>query len=148
MDRPQCQTEGCTNQARKRYRDGKVSYLRFCAKHIAIRYGSPKRKRSPSYARHKTKYTRSYRAKIKQKATEYLGGKCMGKNCPLPTGYQIPAVVFDFHHRDPDQKDVQVTKLLLHGIQRWDLIKVELDKCDLLCCVCHRLIHYARRDLA
>ena len=49
MDRPQCQTEGCTNQARKRYRDGKVSYLRFCAKHIAIRYGSPKRKRSPSY---------------------------------------------------------------------------------------------------
>jgi len=69
---------------------------------------------------------------LKLKAIEYLGGKCKKCGC---TG--IPAI-FDFHHRNPTEKDFSWGN---KRTSNWDNLKVELDKCDLLCSNCHREIH-------
>lgn len=79
---------------------------------------------------------RMIRAKLK--AIAYLGGRCMGTNCPLPPEFTPHPACFDFHHRDPDEKDFEWTTLKKWS---WDRIVTELDKCDLLCVYCHRMRH-------
>ncbi len=80
----------------------------------------------------------------KVKAIEYLGGKCKG------CGLVDHPVVYDFHHRDPSTKCDDWSKM---RIKSWDKIMKELDKCDLLCCICHRKVtlnhelwQYPRQD--
>ena len=69
----------------------------------------------------------------KLKAIEYLGGRCF--KCE---GVFHPSV-YDFHHRNPEEKDIGVS--VIKG-RSWERLKEELDKCDLLCANCHREIHY------
>jgi hypothetical protein len=69
----------------------------------------------------------------KIEAVAYLGGKC--RSC---SGEFHPAI-YEFHHRNPEQKDRDPSKMLLMS---WDKLTVELDKCDLLCANCHRLAHH------
>lgn len=69
-------------------------------------------------------------------AVEYKGGKCI--DCGL-THPEKPAIIFDFHHLDPNKKDVDWGKLRLRS---WDAILKELNKCVLLCGNCHRIRHY------
>ncbi len=68
----------------------------------------------------------------KKWAIAYLGGKCV--DC----GYDKHWVAFDFHHRDPEAKEFDWSKLKLRSK---DIMIAELDKCDLLCCICHRIRH-------
>jgi hypothetical protein len=79
------------------------------------------------------KETRKLRNDKKKRAVEYLGGKCM--KC----SGEFPAYVFDFHHRDPSEKEGSVGKLCSSS---WENIVKELDKCDLLCANCHRIEHH------
>ncbi len=74
------------------------------------------------------------RNKVKQLSVEYLGGACV--DCGLATEQYA---VYDFHHRDPQQKDFGIGK----NYKSFDKIKGELDKCDLLCANCHRIRHYS-----
>ncbi len=72
------------------------------------------------------------RRKLKLLAIDYKGGKC--SKC----GYDKCADALDFHHKDPNQKDFGISS---GDTRSWDSIKVELDKCDLLCSNCHRELH-------
>jgi len=72
----------------------------------------------------------------KERAIEYLGGKC--KDC----GEVYIKDVYDFHHRNPKEKDFSIGNSLLY---KWEKIEPELDKCDLLCSNCHRIRHYEGR---
>ena len=66
-------------------------------------------------------------------AIEYKGGKC------VKCGYNKCNAALDFHHLDPTQKEFNLGS---HGHTRsWERMKVELDKCILLCANCHREIH-------
>lgn len=65
-------------------------------------------------------------------AVAYLGGKC------LDCGYDKHWIAFDFHHRDPAEKEFDWHKLKLKSPEN---MKKELDKCDLLCAICHRIRH-------
>ena len=69
----------------------------------------------------------------KQKAIEYLGGKCV--DCGL---FDDPCV-YDFHHLNPNEKEISFGK---NKSLSFDKIKSELDKCVLLCSNCHRKRHY------
>ena len=69
---------------------------------------------------------------LKIKAIEYKDGKC------LSCGYSKFYGALEFHHLDPTQKDVAWNKLRLRP---WDKVKMELDKCILLCANCHREEH-------
>lgn len=75
---------------------------------------------------------RRYETKIK--AITYLGGEC--KKC----GWKGDPSGFDFHHRDPNEKEFNASAQTITSIS-WELAKEELDKCDLLCALCHRLEH-------
>jgi len=69
----------------------------------------------------------------KEKAVAYKGGKC--EKCG---GIFLPCV-FDFHHKDPSDKETTGSTFLCWN---WDRMKTELDKCSLLCANCHREEHY------
>src|SRR5262245_5171253 len=71
------------------------------------------------------------RLKKRIQGIEYLGGKC--KKC----GGEFHPVAMDFHHRDKDDK---TTMHLSH--LPWKKMKAELDKCDLVCANCHRVLEY------
>ncbi|MCK9567327.1 hypothetical protein M0R72_00050 [Candidatus Pacearchaeota archaeon] len=69
--------------------------------------------------------------KIKQKAIEYKGGKC------IECGYHKCTTSMVFHHRNPEEKEFNIGNKLV----KWEIIRAELDKCDLLCMNCHGEIH-------
>lgn len=70
----------------------------------------------------------------KKKAIEYKGSKCV--DCNKSFDYYL----YDFHHLIPSEKECSWTKLRLRS---WENIKKELDKCVLLCCMCHRIREYS-----
>jgi hypothetical protein len=70
------------------------------------------------------------RRKLRSMLVEYMGGKC--SKC----GYNKCQNALDLHHVDPSQKSFGLSS---RGLTRsWDRIKVEADKCILLCSNCHR----------
>jgi transposase len=85
-------------------------------------------KKSRNYAR-----TKTWRQKMKEKAVEYLGGKC------IVCGYNKCVWALEFHHRDPNEKDFGISQ---YDSLNWDVIRIELDKCDLLCSNCHKEHHH------
>ena len=70
---------------------------------------------------------------VKLKAIEYKGGKC--QDCDQKFDYYL----YDFHHINPSEKEMMWNKLRLRS---WKKITKELDKCVLLCCMCHRTRHH------
>lgn len=73
------------------------------------------------------------RKKLKLKAVEYKGGKC--ERC----SYDRCVAAMDFHHREQADKDFAISA---KGVTRsFEKMKIELDKCILLCSNCHREKH-------
>jgi len=73
------------------------------------------------------------RKKIRIMAVEYKGGKC--ETCD----YNRCIEALEFHHKDPLEKDFNISS---KGHSRsWSRVKVELDKCIILCANCHRELH-------
>jgi hypothetical protein len=107
------------------------------------------KQRSDFYIKTKTKNTFTYckeccnrytvvrQRELKQRAIDYLGGKC--QKC----GISGDTCIFDFHHKIPEEKDFDLARRKLSS---FDTIKPELDKCMLLCACCHRLVHVAERN--
>ncbi len=60
-------------------------------------------------------------------------------------GYNEHFSALDFHHINPDDKDFSVTsgEGLSTSIKR---LKVEIEKCIILCANCHRIRHYKERE--
>ena len=71
----------------------------------------------------------------KIKAVNYLGGECAA--CGIKYD-GTNAVIFDFHHLIPADKEMHPTKALRLS---WDNLIKEISKCALLCSNCHRLEH-------
>jgi len=73
------------------------------------------------------------RRKIKLMAVDYKGGSC--EAC----GYNKCVAALEFHHEDPSQKDFGISN---KGYARsWEKVKLELDKCIMLCSNCHHEEH-------
>lgn len=80
-----------------------------------------------------SKQVSEWRRRLKQKCIDYKGGKC--EKC----SYNKYIGALEFHHNDPKQKDFSVSS---GGHTRaWEKVKIELDKCTLLCANCHREVH-------
>lgn len=99
-----------------------------------------KRKKAEYHWKDRDKYLKMQRDRHltnKLKAIEYLGGKC--KRCDGV----FPHYIYDLHHRNPNEKDSKVGLLLRNS---WSTAVIEVDKCDLLCAHCHRIIHNEDND--
>lgn len=69
----------------------------------------------------------------KAKAVEHFGNKC--HDC----GQTYPQCVYQFHHLDPKEKDVNPSKSFSRKSEKmW----AELKKCVMLCANCHMIRHY------
>lgn len=77
-------------------------------------------------------HVKTHRQKIKERAIEYKGGKC--EKC----GYNKCNRALEFHHTIPNEKDFTISK---YSVLSWSKVKVELDKCILICSNCHRELH-------
>lgn len=71
------------------------------------------------------------RSMLRDKAVAYLGGKC------CVCGRSDDACTYDFHHLR-DKKMTISAAIMQCG---WNTIEAELQKCVLLCCLCHRKLH-------
>lgn len=87
-------------------------------------------KNGPAYYR--DRYREKYNA-LKKKAVAYKGGKC--SRC----GGIFHQAAMDFHHTEPVNKTKSICRLI-SDMRPWKAIKIELDKCILVCANCHRII--------
>lgn len=70
---------------------------------------------------------------VKMKAVRIKGHKC--EVCGLVDDY----CVYDFHHRDPNEKDFHLGDKT--STIKWEVVEKEIEKCMLVCANCHRKIH-------
>ena len=85
--------------------------------------------------RDRAKYYNAYREKTRQKIREYK----LERGCCV-CGYKKCAAALLFHHVRDDKK-YQITRNL--GCRCWKTLKLEIDKCDILCANCHNELHYS-----
>lgn len=52
--------------------------------------------------------------------------------------------VLDFHHTDPKNKDLEISKLI-HGCNKEKILS-EMKKCVVLCANCHRDFHFKEKN--
>lgn len=108
-----------------------VASKTFCSKDC-YSIGRSKKVRS-IHSKSNYAHVKSFRKKIKKLAVEYKGGKC--EKC----GYSKCITALEFHHLDPGVKDFSTS-----GVSKsFDVIRLELDKCIMLCANCHREEHEA-----
>lgn len=81
-----------------------------------------------------TKFNMKNRAK-KQAAIAHKGGAC--EHCGYTSEY---TTVFDFHHKDPETKSEEINVMIGNGLSLKRILP-EVDKCLLLCAICHRIVH-------
>ena len=79
------------------------------------------------------------KAAIKVKCLDYKGMKC--SQCGIQYDGSN-AAIFDFHHRDPTTKELNIGGSMQ---TEWETLKNELDKTDLVCSNCHRMIHHGKK---
>lgn len=76
---------------------------------------------------------------FKQQCLDYKGNT----GCTR-CGYNKTNVALEFHHRNPAEKDFSMAKFKMYKLI--DIVKEELDKCDVLCSNCHKEVHHELRD--
>lgn len=77
------------------------------------------------------------RRRNKIRLVEYKGGKC--EIC----GYNKCIDALEFHHLNPEEKDFGLSCGDTRSLER---LKVEADKCIMVCANCHREIHAKERE--
>ena len=78
-----------------------------------------------------------WRRKVKIKLVQYKGGKC---EC---CGYCKCIEALEFHHLDPKTKEFQISGCC----KSFDILKMEVNKCILVCSNCHKEIHAGIRKI-
>jgi hypothetical protein len=106
--------------------NGRYSYCRKCGNAADA---ENHQKNPAGYLRRNNKWRRDQ----KQKCIEYKGGKCV-----LCSASGLHPASYDFHHRNPEEKDFNIGGP--NGRPFASLI-LELDKCDLMCRNCHSAFH-------
>ncbi len=81
------------------------------------------------------KYQKKRGFKRKSEIVNLFGGCC--KNC----GYDKNLAVLQFHHRNPEEKIVNIDVRVLTN-RTWEFCVEEAKKCDILCANCHAEHHY------
>jgi len=130
---------GCDTTIKSKDRYGRDK--RYVPGHNGRKYKDPTQyKREWNHRNRKFRYDYKvkYLHKRKVRFIEMLGGKCA--ICSIKYDGNN-ACMFDFHHRDPNKKKFNINSALSNKSLKD--ISEEIDKCDLLCSNCHRLLHFS-----
>lgn len=101
----------------------------FVLNHIKI---EPVEKKSEDqFKKDRSEAVVNWRKRTKERLVEYKGGKCQ---C---CGYDNCIEALEFHHTDPNEKDFGISG------KSWafEKLKIEVDKCIMVCSNCHKEIH-------
>lgn len=90
----------------------------------------------PQHRQKQIDYVINHQRQLKTKYVQYKGDACL--DCGLKHIENNNEAVFDFHHRDPAQKKFGIAEKVGWSLEK---MKPELDKCDLVCSMCHALRH-------
>lgn len=115
--------------------------MRFTREHARIERNALIRARHAMRREEIARRERAARYKLKARMIEYLGGKCV--RCRKTVADLGHVVCFDFHHRNPSSKSFNVAG---NYRRSWEVLRTELDKCDLACALCHRLIEIEKEE--
>jgi len=84
---------------------------------------------NPNYKAQKLKNKIKRIKRKKEILVQEKGGKCA--RC----GYDKCSGALEFHHLNPNEKETEISNIKDRSLER---IRIEADKCLLLCCLCHR----------
>lgn len=77
------------------------------------------------------------REKRKKELVVLMGGKC------CKCGYDKNWAALEFHHKDPNKKEISIDSRNLSA--NWKRCLEEVKKCILVCANCHREIHHPEK---
>lgn len=131
---------GCGEKLKNKDRYGRDK--KFVNGHNGRKYEDPKQ--------YKAEYLKRHKKELKEKQIKYIkkkkgiliqekGGECL--KCGLKYDGENGSL-FQFHHRDPSQKKFAVGLNVMW--KSWELLREEVEKCDLLCSNCHFLHHSSK----
>lgn len=80
----------------------------------------------------------------KKARRKWFSEEIIAKSSCIKCGENHPGCL-DFHHRDPNDKYMEVTKMVDAKCKE-ERILAEIAKCDILCANCHRKLHYEERN--
>lgn len=127
-----------TNQQISRFKE--IPNSKVCAKCKTLKpnddfYKKTQGHQTNAYCKECTKAAvNDLKRKFKKSCIEYKGGCCSICN------YSKCDTALEFHHLDPKEKDFTIADTVTYKFT--DSIKLELDKCILVCANCHRELHY------
>lgn len=93
------------------------------------------------YLKHKEEYLA--RTQEKRRNTRDLIDALKTK-CVI-CGFDDPRAL-EFHHRDPEDKAFEIGQAASLGIHDFEIIRREIQKCDVVCANCHRIIHAEMKE--
>jgi len=103
-------------------------------------YGNGRRTRSlKEMADAMTQEPVLHRRRLKARAIEYKGGKC------ILCGYDRCNAALEFYHLDTTTKSFGLSRKGV--IRSWESTMKELDKCALICANCHREVEAGMRTI-
>lgn len=82
-----------------------------------------------------SQYKRNNNEILKEQCLEYLGGKI----CAICKTNHLPICCYDFHH-SKGAKEEEISKMIQKKKILDDELKMELDKCTVVCANCHRQV--------
>ena len=85
---------------------------------------------------------RKHRRKTEAKKNEWFR-QFKATLCCVKCGFSHPGAL-DFHHREKDTKEFD---LGIFNRKTKKQILAEIEKCDVLCANCHRILHFNERSL-
>jgi hypothetical protein len=115
--------------------------MRYSARHHRLDKNARMRAFRAARRDERSKRERATRDALKRRMIEYLGSAC-SRCARTLSDFGHPAA-FDFHHRDWREKSFSFSGN--YG-RRWEVLRAELDKCDLYCACCHRIVEATRPD--
>ena len=101
------------------------------------------------YQLHKAEYKRRSRLsndKYRQRNMLFVARYKCWVGCKL-CKFKEHEAALDFHHLDPNQKEIDVARLARNSVSL-ESLKTEIRKCIVLCATCHRLVHVGVRTVA
>lgn len=115
-------------------KDGLQTTCRACSARRSQRYYAENLLRH----RHVTKARRKERRQELRKKIDAIKARYGCQRCG-----ETDTVCLEFHHLDPQQKDLDVAALIAYE-WAWDRVIGEINKCVCLCSNCHRKLHAGR----
>jgi hypothetical protein len=127
-----------TKRAHKRWRVKKRKRILELKKRYYIKHKSRILKEQAEYKLKRINFLKKRREDNQKLCFDYIGGK----KCAICGITTLDGCCYDFHHYKGKRKFRIGT--YTSRIMDIDKVKKELDKCKLVCVICHRLITYKR----